>query len=182
MKATKIIALLMVTFIYRNAFSQSIFIKGFIRDARTGMALSNVSILNQTQYKKYITNLYGAFTINTQTGDSVLVTAIGYRPLSIIISAAQANDIQQWEIFQTPIKLKTFLYHYQNTDSIAELYARQIKSNSLLNDYQHIFNRPKGAPLKYMPLLIIFGGCTGCITSLWEKFAKRGKELNKFER
>ncbi|MBC7384081.1 MAG: hypothetical protein H7296_14040, partial [Bacteroidia bacterium] len=94
----------------------------------------------------------------------------------------QANDIQQWEIFQTPIKLKTFLYHYQNADSIAELYARQIKSNSLLNDYQHIFNRPKGAPLKYMPLLIIFGGCTGCITSLWEKFAKRGKELNKFER
>ena len=182
MKFAKIVSFLIASSICFTLRAQTLPVRGFIRDSESQKPIIKASILNQTRQKKYISNEYGAFTIQAQAGDTIVLSSIAYQTKKIMISKDSLNQILHWTLLPIPYQLKTFSYKEIRTDSLAIFYSNVFKTDPLLNNFITYTKRPRGAPLKHMPLMMVMGGCYGCILTLWENFSDRGKELKKFDR
>ncbi len=84
MNRAKIVAFLLVICIWTNTNAQLRTIKGFISDSGSLNPIIKVSILNQTQQKRYISNHFGAFSIPANPGDTLLLSCLGYQSQTIV--------------------------------------------------------------------------------------------------
>lgn len=163
------------------ASSQSRIIHGLlISDANAG-ALPLANILNKSTQKRYLTNRQGYFHIPVATSDSFIFTSVGFDPLLIsgaeLLKPASDTLILMMHTGSYVLNDVTIVYSNRKRDSIARIVADIIRHDTLLNNNDRIFKRPRGGPGTSNGSL----GISGPITELYYQFSKEGKDMVHFE-
>jgi hypothetical protein len=150
----------------------------------------NIESLQPIQYptietlksgKRYIGNKKGVFDLEVNEDDSVFISAIGYIRVRIRVDQIMARHPGDSVL----ILLKPTIYElrdvtvYRSTkrqDSLARAAAHILASDSLLNNNDRIFKRPRGK--LYVGSGVVY---EGLIQDLYNRFSKEGKENIRFE-
>ncbi len=160
-------------------------ITGFTLNIENLTPVQLANIATTSSNKKFISNRNGSFKIDVRKDDSIKISAIGFS--TVILSANKFIDKNLNDsliILLTPqtyqlkdVVVKSNLIR----DSIARLVALILMHDTLLNNYDRIYNRPKGEITfnkNYTQPGIIY---IGPITDLYNKFSKEGKDDISFE-
>ena len=164
--------------------NEKISVNGFTLNTEHLEIVQLASITNIKSNEHWISNRNGCFKISVRQNDTIKITAIGYQTLFIPIKNILLQNIHDSII----ILLKPIAYQLKDVniissnfirDSIARVVAKLLLHDSLLNNYDRIYFRPKGRILynPYYPAIIY----EGPITDLYNKFSKEGKENISFE-
>ena len=154
--------------------SQEISIKGIITN-EGNKAILFANIVVKPSGKTYNTNNFGAFVLKAMKGDTIQISAISYRSISIpvyFIGDTLLRIVMRRQK-ETPIPKRKFA----DRDSFAIKAAHTLKTDPLLNNYEKIKKWP-GKKVEFM-ILPIGIAASGVISALWYKYSDRGKEMQK---
>jgi len=173
----------------QSIFAQEINIKGIITN-ESNKAILFANIVVKPSGKTYNTNNFGAFVLKALYGDTIQISAISYRSISIPVNFRDDTllRIVMKRLKETPISKRKFA----DRDSFAIRAAQTLKTDPLLNNYDRIKKWP-GKKVEFTTIHIgtiktfpgayevPANGCaiTGVISSLWYKYSDRGKEMQK---
>ena len=161
--------------------NEKISVNGFTLNTEHLEIVQLASITNIKSNEHWISNRNGCFKISVRQNDTIKITAIGYQTLFIPIKNILLQNIHDSII----ILLKPIAYQLKDVniissnfrrDSIARVVAKLLLHDSLLNNYDRIYLRPKGKI--YFSNGLIY---EGMIQDLYNKFSKEGKENISFE-
>ena len=154
-----------------------------VMDADTAMAISHCHIINKTQNKGTISDVYGSFTITANVGDSIVFSSIGYGRLTIAVNDSMyTND--------RIIMLKQEAYTLTELDiglfSTYDRFRREILSMEAQKAYDMAFDG--GMYDLYTPPLPNQGGINiplpatfaSPITFLYNLWSVEGKQYRHF--
>ncbi len=172
-----------------SLIAQETNIKGIITN-ESNKAILFANIVVKPSGKTYNTNNFGAFVLKAMYGDTILISAISYRNISIPVNFKDDTllRIVMRRQKETPIPKRKFA----DRDSFAIKAAQTLKTDPLLNNYDKIKKWP-GKKVEFTTIHIgtittfpgayevPANGCaiTGVISSLWYKYSDRGKEMQK---
>jgi hypothetical protein len=172
-----------------SLIAQEINIKGIITN-ESNKAILFANIVVKPSGKTYNTNNFGAFVLKALYGDTIQISAISYRNISIAVNFRDDTllRIVMKRLKETPIPKRKFA----DRDSFAIKAAQTLKTDSLLNNYDRIkkwpgkkveFTTTHLGSISNLPgsYEIPTNGCaiTGVISSLWYEYSDRGKEMQK---
>jgi hypothetical protein len=179
MKSVIIFVLFYTLLFSNNIAQQSKKLKGFVKN-NEGQTLSFTLIYNSNSQQNFSANQYGAFVLEANIGDSLMVSRMNYQTDTFVISRAVYFEIMNFEIIlkRKEILLKDVTINYRHKfDSMAKLSAQMMKRDVLLNNHARVENIKEMAK----PKLISTGGIgiEGLIYKTWYKFSKAGKSNEK---
>jgi hypothetical protein len=156
-------------------------LKGYTLNAEHLEVVQLANISNIRTKERWISNRNGFFKISVHQNDTIKITAIGYQNIFIPIKNILTKNLNDTIIIlMTPIsyQLKDVDVIRSNSkrDSIARVVAKLLLHDSLMNNYDRIYLRPKGKI--YIGIGIIY---EGLIQDLYNKFSKAGKDNISFE-
>lgn len=131
------------------------------------------SIINLSNGKRAISNRQGYFKITFLPDDTIFISAIGYRSITVIcrnINLQQLTDTITVVMKAIDITLKevTIVSSNPKRDSIARAAAEFLKNDPLMNNYDRILNRQRG-------------GLMSPLTAMYQQFSKEGRDAVQFE-
>jgi len=162
-----------------NIAQQSKKLKGFVKN-NEGQTLSFTLIYNINSQQTFSANQYGAFVLEANIGDSLVLSRMSYQTDTFVVSKAIYYEIINFEIIlkRKEILLKDVTINYRHKfDSMAKLSAEMMKHDVLLNNHARVENIKEMAK----PKLISTGGIgvEGLIYKTWYKFSQAGKSNEK---
>lgn len=179
MKKVKLFFVFLLLLLGETKAQQSKFLKGFVKneDAQT---LSFSIIYNCHSFQTFSANQYGAFVVEANIGDSLMVSRMNYQTDTFIVSKAIYFETIKFEMVlkRKAILLKDVTINYRHKfDSMAKLSAEMMKHDVLLNNHKRVENIKEMAK----PKLISTGGVgvEGLIYKTWYKFSQAGKNNEK---
>lgn len=163
----------------QNIAQQSKKLKGFVKN-NEGQTLSFTLIYNINSQQTFSSNQYGAFVLEANIGDSLVLSRMNYKTDTFIVSKAIYFETINFEIIlkRKAILLKDVTINYRHKfDSMAKLSAEMMKHDVLLNNHARVENIKEMAK----PKLISTGGIgvEGLIYKTWYKFSQAGKNNEK---
>lgn len=81
----RILFILLALFLITVSSAQQKTVKGKVTDAKTGDAISGVTILRAGTISGTVSNIYGEYTLSVQEGQILLCSVEGYKPQEIIV-------------------------------------------------------------------------------------------------
>ena len=188
-RAIQLILIFLIGLVPSSLIAQEINIKGIITN-ESNKALLFANMVVKPSGKTYNTNNFGAFVLKAMYGDTILISAISYRSISIPVNFKEDTLIRivMKRMKETPIPKRKFA----DRDSFAISAAQTLKTDPLLNNYDRIKKWP-GKKVEFTITHIgsitnfpgvyeaSANGCaiTGVISTLWYKYSNRGKEMQK---
>lgn len=162
-----------------NIAQQSKKLKGFVKN-NEGQTLSFTLIYNSNSQQTFSANQYGAFVLEANIGDSLVLSRMSYQTETFVVSKAIYYEAINFEIIlkRKEILLKDVTINYRHKfDSMAKLSAEIMKHDVLLNNHARVENIKEMAK----PKLISTGGIgvEGLIYKTWYKFSQAGKNNEK---
>lgn len=165
MKNHKFISLLFIAIFFllgiSFSYSQQYTLSGIVADVESQQRLSSVTILNQTQKTKAVSDTRGHFNISAMNGDTLFFSLLGYDSHSFIIR--NDNDIL------ISLRKNAILLDQVNI----QRQSRESEMAEVLESYKRhgVYQGGKPSVLSYifMP-----------ITSLYERFSAKGKQARRF--
>jgi hypothetical protein len=154
--------------------AQEINIKGIITN-ESHKAILFANIVVKPSGKTYNTNNFGAFVLKAMYGDTIQISAISYRSISITVNFK--DDTLLRIIMKRQKETNIPKRKFADRDSFAIKAAQTLKTDPLLNNYDKIKKWP-GKKVEFM-ILPIGIAASGVISSLWYKYSDRGKEMQK---
>lgn len=160
----------------------SIYLRGYILNLNDLTPVPLASIKTTISNTKYITSRKGFFYMKICKDDSLYITSIGYADVHLHVKYLLSKTNNDTILIMMAPKS----YHLSNIDvirsnhqrdSIARIVASILSRDSLLNNYDRIYNRPKGRIIVDSTGIIY----AGIIQNLYNRFSKEGKENVKFE-
>jgi len=156
-----------------------------IMDADTAVAIPNCHIINKTQNKVTVSDQFGFFSITANTGDSIMISSIGYESLTIA-----ANDSMYSN--NRIIKLQPAVYFLTEMEigllSTYDRFKRDILSREAQEAYRLAHDGDKYAPFK-PPLpnqggvnipLNILGAMASPVTFFYDLLSTEGKQFRHY--
>ncbi len=179
MKSIIIFFVFYTFFLSNNIAQQSKKLKGFVKN-NEGQTLSFTLIYNSNSHQTYSANQYGAFVLEANIGDSLVLSRMSYQTETFVVSKAIYYEAINFEIIlkRKEILLKDVTINYRHKfDSMAKLSAEIMKHDVLLNNHARVENIKEMAK----PKLISTGGIgvEGLIYKTWYKFSQAGKNNEK---
>ena len=162
-----------------NIAQQSKKLKGFVKN-NEGQTLSFTLIYNSNSQQTFSANQYGAFVLEANIGDSLVLSRMSYQTETFVVSKAIYYEAINFEMIlkRKEILLKDVTINYRHKfDSMAKLSAEIMKHDVLLNNHARVENIKEMAK----PKLISTGGIgvEGLIYKTWYKFSQAGKNNEK---
>jgi cytochrome c oxidase subunit IV len=179
MKSVIIFIVFYTLLLSNNIAQQSKKIKGFVKN-NEGQTLSFTLIYNSNSHQTFSANQYGAFVVEANIGDSLVLSRMSYQTDTFVVSKAVYYETIIFEMIlkRKEILLKdvTINYHHK-FDSMAKISAQIMKHDVLLNNHTRVENLKEMAK----PKLISTGGIgvEGLIYKTWYKFSDAGKSNEK---
>ena len=179
MKSIIIFFVFYTFFLSNNIAQQSKKLKGFVKN-NEGQTLSFTLIYNSNSQQTFSANQYGAFVLEANIGDSLVLSRMSYQTETFVVSKAIYYEAINFEIIlkRKEILLKDVTINYRHKfDSMAKLSAEIMKHDVLLNNHARVENIKEMAK----PKLISTGGIgvEGLIYKTWYKFSQAGKNNEK---
>jgi len=179
MKKLKLFVVFLLLLLGETKAQQSKFLKGFVKN-EVAQTLSFSIIYNCNSFQTFSANQYGAFVVEANIGDSLVVSRMNYQTDTFIVSKAIYFETIKLEMVlkMKSILLKDVTINYRHKfDSMAKLSAQMMKHDVLLNNHARVENIKEMAK----PKLISTGGVgvEGLIYKTWYKFSKAGKSNEK---
>jgi len=179
MKKLKLFVVFLLLLLGETKAQQSKFLKGFVKN-EVAQTLSFSIIYNCNSFQTFSANQYGAFVVEANIGDSLVVSRMNYQTDTFIVSKAIYFETIKFEMVlkRKSILLKDVTINYRHKfDSMAKLSAQMMKHDVLLNNHARVENIKEMAK----PKLISTGGVgvEGLIYKTWYKFSKAGKSNEK---
>lgn len=173
-KGIQFICIILFGFWSKSLIAQETKIKGIITN-ESNKAILFANIVVKPSGKTYNTNNFGAFVLKAMYGDTILISAISYRNISIPVNFIGDTllRIVMRRQKETPIPKRKFA----DRDSFAIKAAHTLKTDPLLNNYDRIKKWP-GKKVEFM-ILPIGIAASGVISALWYNYSDRGKEMQK---
>ncbi len=173
-KGIQFICIILFGFWSKSLIAQETNIKGIITN-ESNKAILFANIVVKPSGKTYNTNNFGAFVLKAMYGDTILISAISYRNISIPVNFIGDTLLRMVMRRQkeTPIPKRKFA----DRDSFAIKAAHTLKTDPLLNNYDRIKKWP-GKKVEFM-ILPIGIAASGVISALWYNYSDRGKEMQK---
>lgn len=181
MKPFIIFCVFYTLFLNNNYAQQSKKIKGFVKN-NEAQTLSSTIIYNCNLQQTFSANQYGAFVIEASIGDSLIVSRMGYRTDTLMVSKAVYYETINFEIIlkRKEIQLKDVTINYRHKfDSMAKISAEIMKHDVLLNNNDRAKNMKDMAKINEITILPIGIGVNGLIYKTWYNFSKQGKSNEK---
>jgi len=173
-KGIQFICIILFGFWSKSLIAQETNIKGIITN-ESNKAILFANIVVKPSGKTYNTNNFGAFVLKAMYGDTILISAISYRNISIPVNFIGDTllRIVMRRQKETPIPKRKFA----DRDSFAIKAVHTLKTDPLLNNYDRIKKWP-GKKVEFM-ILPIGIAASGVISALWYNYSDRGKEMQK---
>ena len=102
----KLILSISVLLIAVNSFTQNL-VTGKVTDEQTGLPLSGVSVIIKGEKKGVVSDAGGSFSINASTGQTLVVSSVGYAEKEVAVTSAALNI----SLTQTSVKTLPVLFH-----------------------------------------------------------------------
>lgn len=178
--------LLLLSILSKAQSGDQVFLKGYTLNSEHLEIIQLASISTIPNSTKSISNRNGFFRITVHPNDTLKITAIGYQTAVIPVQQIMStNSTDTIIVLMTAIAYQLndldILPSNHHRDSIARIVAKLLVHDSLLNNYDRIYKRPKGKiyvnPNPLYPGIIY----QGPITDLYNKFSKEGKDNISFE-
>lgn len=179
MKKGSLFSIFVLLLLSNNIAQQSKKLKGFVKN-NEAQTLSFSIIYNCNSLQTFSANQFGAFAIEANIGDSLVVSRMNYQTDTFVVSKAVFYETINFEIIlkRKEILLKDVTINYRHKfDSMAKLSAEMMKHDVLLNNHARVENIKEMAK----PKLISTGGIgvEGLIYKTWYKFSQAGKSNEK---
>lgn len=131
------------------------------------------SVINLSNGKRAISNRQGYFKITFLPDDTIFISAIGYRSMTVIcrnINLQKLTDTITVVMKAVDVTLRevTVVSSNPKRDSIARAAAEFLKTDPLMNNYDRILNRQRG-------------GLMSPLTAMYQQFSKEGRDAVQFE-
>lgn len=179
MKKVNLFFVFLLLLLGETKAQQSKFLKGFVKNEEA-QTLSFSIIYNCNSLQTFSANQFGAFVVEANIGDSLVVSRMNYKTDTLIVSKAIFYETIKFEMVlkRKTILLKDVTINYRHKfDSMAKLSAEMMKHDELLNNHARVENIKEMAK----PKLISTGGIgvEGLIYKTWYKFSQAGKSNEK---
>jgi len=173
MKSITIFFVFYTLLLSNNIAQQSKKLKGFIKN-NEGQTLSFTLIYNSNTQQTFSANQYGAFVLEANIGDSLVLSRMSYLTDTFVVSKAIYYEAINFEMIlkRKEILLKDVTINYRHKfDSMAKLSAEIMKHDVLLNNHARVENIKEMAK----PVSIL----NGLIYRTWYRFSDEGKNNEK---
>lgn len=181
MKSIIIFFVFYTLFLSNNIAQQSKKLKGFVKN-NEGQILSFTLIYNSNSQQTFSANQYGAFVLEANIGDSLVVSRMSYQTDTFVVSKAVYYEAVNCEIIlkRKEILLKDITINYRHKfDSMAKLSAEIMKHDVLLNNHDRAKNMKEMAKINEITILPFGIAAQGLIYKTWYKFSEAGKSNEK---
>lgn len=165
----------------QNIAQQSKKLKGFVKN-NEGQTLSFTLIYNINSQQTFSSNQYGAFVLEANIGDSLVLSRMSYLTDTFVVSKAIYYETINFEMIlkRKAILLKDVTINYRHKfDSMAKLSAEIMKHNVLLNNHDRAKNMKEMAKISEITILPFGIAAQGLIYKTWYKFSQAGKNNEK---
>ncbi|MFI5222434.1 MAG: hypothetical protein ACHQK8_08920 [Bacteroidia bacterium] len=160
-------------------------INGYTLNSEQLQAIPLTNISTRVGKERFISNRKGFFHMRVHPKDTLHFSAIGFAELYIPVqNLLHENQNDTLIILMTSVsyQLKEVkIVPNRERDSIARIVAKLLMHDSLLNNYDRVYKRPRGkllvSPYLFAPGIIY----EGPITELYNRFSKEGKDYVRFE-
>ena len=132
-----------------NIAQQSKKLKGFVKN-NEGQTLSFTLIYNINSQQTFSANQYGAFVLEANIGDSLVLSRMSYQTDTFVVSKAIYYEAINFEMIlkRKEILLKDVTINYRHKfDSMAKLSAEMMKHDVLLNNHDRVKNMKEMAKI-----------------------------------
>ncbi|MFZ4796742.1 MAG: hypothetical protein ACOYMA_04560 [Bacteroidia bacterium] len=173
MKKWSLFSIFMLLLLSNNMAQQSKKLKGFVKN-NEAQTLSFSIIYNCNSLQTFSANQFGAFAVEANIGDSLVVSRMNYKIDTFVVSKAVFYETTKFEIIlkRKEILLKDVTINYRHKfDSMAKLSAEMMKHDVLLNNHARVENIKEMAK----PVSIL----NGLIYRTWYRFSDEGKNNEK---
>jgi len=173
MKSITIFFVFYTLLLSNNIAQQSKKLKGFVKN-NEGQTLSFTLIYNSNTQQTFSANQYGAFVLEANIGDSLVLSRMSYLTDTFVVSKAIYYEAINFEMIlkRKEILLKDVTINYRHKfDSMAKLSAEIMKHDVLLNNHARVENIKEMAK----PVSIL----NGLIYRTWYRFSDEGKNNEK---
>lgn len=164
---------------------EKLFIKGYTINTENLDVVQLANIRNIKSNERWISNRNGFFNISVHPNDTIKISAIGFQNMFIAVQ----NILPKNHVDTIIVLMKSISYQLKDVtiksnfrrDSIARIVSKLLLHDSLLNNYNRIYLRPKGKI--YLSKNPLYPGIIyeGPLTDLYNKFSKEGKDNISFE-
>jgi hypothetical protein len=164
-----------------NIAQQSKKLKGFVKN-NEGQILSFTLIYNSNSQQTFSANQYGAFVLEANIGDSLVLSRMSYLTETFVVSKAIYYEAINFEMIlkRKEILLKDVTINYRHKfDSMAKLSAEMMKHDVLLNNHDRVKNMKEMAKINEIKILPMGFAVQGLIYKTWYKFSEAGKSNEK---
>lgn len=176
MKSITIFFVFYTLLLSNNIAQQSKKLKGFVKN-NEGQTLSFTLIYNSNSQQTFSANQYGAFVLEANIGDSLVLSRMSYLTDTFVVSKAIYYETINFEMIlkRKEILLKDVTINYRHKfDSMAKISAETMKHDVLLNNHARIENMREMAKIKIIGPVV-----QGLIYKTWYKFSEAGKSNEK---
>ena len=181
MKSVIIFVVFYTLLLSNNIAQQSKKLKGFVKN-NEGQTLSFTLIYNSNSHQTFSANQYGAFVVEANVGDSLVLSRMSYQTDTFVVSKAVYYETIIFEMIlkRKEILLKdvTINYHHK-FDSMAKISAELMKHDVLLNNHDRAKNMKEMAKISEIVILPFGIAAQGLIYKTWYKFSEAGKSNEK---
>jgi hypothetical protein len=181
MKKGSLFFIFTVLLMSNNMAQQSKKLKGFVKNMEA-QTLSFSIIYNCNSQQTFSANQFGAFAIEANIGDSLVVSRMSYQTDTFVVSKAVFYETTNFEIIlkRKEILLKEVNINYRHKfDSMAKISANIMKHDVLLNNNDRAKNMKEMAKINELTILPIGIAVKGLIYKTWYKFSEAGKSNEK---
>jgi hypothetical protein len=157
-------------------------LKGFVKN-EIGQTLSFSIIYNANSKQTYSASQYGAFIIEANIGDSLLISRLSYKSDTVIVTKSVFYELKPFDIVLK--RKETILPDFRvnprlKNDSLAKAYAQLMKHDTLLNNNNRALNMRQMSKISDMSFSSGGGvAVTGLINKIWYKYSDKGKSNEK---
>jgi len=120
----------------------TLLLRGYVIGADTNNTIPLANILKKPSGERYISNRYGAFSIQVKETDTLVFSVIGY--LNYVLPCKKYVSTQYTDPIRVRLKPTTYRlkeaevnYNQKRRDSLARQAAKILRTSPILNDYQH---------------------------------------------
>jgi hypothetical protein len=181
MKSITIFFVFYTLLLSNNIAQQSKKLKGFVKN-NEGQILSFTLIYNSNSQQTFSANQYGAFVLEANIGDSLVLSRMSYLTETFVVSKAIYYEAINFEMIlkRKEILLKDVTINYRHKfDSMAKLSAEMMKHDVLLNNHDRVKNMKEMAKINEIKILPMGFAVQGLIYKTWYKFSEAGKSNEK---
>ncbi len=127
----------------QTAQNTTLLLRGYVIGADTNNTIPLANILKKPSGERYISNRYGAFGIQVNETDTLVFSVIGYQNYLLPVKKYVQNNLTdpiRVRMKPTTYRLKQAEVNYnkRKRDSVARQAAIILKTNPLLNNYEHM--------------------------------------------